>query len=167
MMVFAEELNLQLFINRLAEFESPNSSAYFRFVLSQQIFGNFIAEPPLTLLFGSGPGTTDMYLTGYINDGFTPGWLKLFVDYGFFGFATFAVFLLTCVYQTTRSALIAAAILFQYLWLDGSLVVPQAALVTLLMACAVVRRSEFRPFGAPAQAALSPAPPRSSLPAES
>lgn len=167
MMVFADELNLELFLNRLNEFGNPNSSAYFRFVLSQQVFLNFLNEPPLTLLFGSGPGTTDMYLAGYINDGFTPGWLKLSVDYGFVGFITFAAFLLTCVYQTTRSVLIAAAILFQYLWLDGSLVVPQAALVTLLMACAVVRRSEFRPFGAPAPAALSPAPPRSSLPAES
>ncbi len=141
-------LNLELFTNRLNEFNSPTSSAYFRFVLGQQIFERFLNEPPLTLLFGSGPGSTDSYLRGYISDGFTAGWLKLSVDYGFFGFVTFCAFLLTCVWQTTRSAIIAAAILFQYLWLDGSLVVPQAALLTLLMACAVVRKSTFRPFGA-------------------
>jgi hypothetical protein len=98
-----------------------------------------------------------MYLQGYINDGFTPGWLKLCVDYGFFGFAIFCAFLLTCVYQTTRSPLIAGAILFQYLYLDGSLVVPQSALLTLFMAAMVVRRSTFRPFGiAPAPEAAAP-----------
>ncbi|MDX2233270.1 MAG: hypothetical protein NW200_02115 [Hyphomonadaceae bacterium] len=150
MMVFYRQLNLELFITRLNEFESVNSSAYFRFVLSQQIFERFQAEPFLTLVFGSGPGTADTYLAGYVNDGFIPGWLKLSVDYGFVGFMAFSAFLVTCVYQTTQSRIIAAAVLFQYLWLDSSLVVPQAAFVTLLMMCAVVRRSTFRPFGAPA-----------------
>lgn len=147
LMVFVQELNLEYFGSRLSEFSSPRSSAYFRFVLTQQVFANFMSEPLVTLFFGSGPGATDMYLQGYVNDGFTPGWLKLIVDYGFFGFAAFCGFLLTCVYQTTRSPIIAGAILFQYLYLDGSLVVPQAALLTLFMACAVVRRSTFHPFG--------------------
>jgi hypothetical protein len=155
--VFAQNLNLEYFLKRLGEFNSPNSSAYFRFVLTQQVFSNFTNEPLITLFFGSGPGATDMYLQGYINDGFTPGWLKLCVDYGFFGFAIFCAFLLTCVYQTTRSPLIAGAILFQYLYLDGSLVVPQSALLTLFMAAMVVRRSTFRPFGiAPAPEAAAP-----------
>lgn len=147
LVVFSGQLGLERLFGRLAEFNNPNSSGYFRFVLSQQIFVNFLSEPPITMLFGSGPGVTDSYLAGYISDGFTPGWLKLIVDYGFFGFVTFCAFLLTCVYQTTRSPIIAGAILFQYLYLDGSLVVPQAALLTLFMACAVVRRSTFKPFG--------------------
>ena len=159
--IFAKELNLELFTGRLTEFNNPNSSGYFRFILGQQVFQQFLDEPLLTLIFGAGPGTTDLYLQGYVNDGFTSGWLKLTVDYGFFGFITFSAFMLTCVWQTTRSAVIAAAILFQYLVLDGSLVVPQAALLTLFMVCAVVRKSTFRPFGG-SPAEMSAAPARSS-----
>ena len=146
--LFANQLNLELFTSRLTEFSNPRASGYMRFVLGQQVFEQFLKEPVLTLFFGSGPGATDSYFAGYVTDGFAAGWLKLSVDYGFFGFITFSSFMLTCVWQTTRSAVIAAAILFQYLVLDGSLVVPQAAFVTLLMAAAVVRRSTFRPFGA-------------------
>jgi hypothetical protein len=147
MFVFADRLNLELFTRRLEEFNTPNSSAYFRFVLGQQIFERFLNEPFITLIFGSGPGTADLYLAGYVNDGFIPGWLKLTVDYGFFGFMAFSAFLVTCVYQTTQSRIIAAAALFQYLWLDSSLVVPQAAFITLLMLAGVVRQSTFKPFG--------------------
>jgi hypothetical protein len=41
------------------------------------------------------------------------------------------------------------AAVFQFLWLDGGLIVPQAAFVMLLMMCAVVRKSTFNPLGRP------------------
>ena len=101
----------------------------------------------MTLVFGAGPGASDIYVRGLRSDGFAPGWLKLVIDYGFFGIVIFNAFLITCVWQTTRSAVLAAAIAFQYMILDGSLVVPQGALITLFTACLVVRRSTFKPFG--------------------
>ena len=149
MFAYAEQLNLELFVRRLEEFANPYASGYIRFVVTQQIFDTILREDLLTLFFGSGPGTVDAYFAGFVTDGFAPGWLKLCGDYGFWGFAAFTAFLSTCVYQTTRSMMLTGAAVFQFLWLDGGLVVPQAALILLLMMCAVVRKSTFNPLGRP------------------
>lgn len=144
-------LNLELFLTRLNEFGRPNTSAYARFEVGGQAFERFLNEPLITILFGAGPATVDNYVQGFLSDGFAPGWLKLVAEYGFFGFVIFNAFLITCVWQTTRSAVIAGAIVFQYMVLDNSLVVPQGAILTLFIACLVVRRSKFRPLGATVQ----------------
>ncbi len=148
--IFADALNLDVFTNRLAEFGRPDTSASFRFIVVWQAFERFLQESIPTLLFGAGPAAVEYYVQGLRTDGFVPGWLKLIVDYGFFGFVVFSAFLVTCVWQTTRSSIITAATLFQFLVLDGSLVVPQAALITFVSVAMVVRRSTFRPFGTPA-----------------
>lgn len=150
-----ERLNLGLFIDRLGEFSDPRSSGYARFVSSQIMLDIFSNSNLLKLLFGAGPGASEVYAQGVQSTGatFASTWIKLIVEYGMIGFSLFLVFFFTCVRETLRSNWLAAAFTFHFFFLDGGLAAPQQALMTLLLGayvCLKVRRVEPAPATTPA-----------------
>ncbi len=138
-----DQLNLSLFIDRLGEFTNPRSSGYARFVTSQMMFKMFSESDFVTLLFGAGPGATDGYLAGVKTAGesFASTWIKLILDYGLIGFATFLAFFYTCMKETLRSHWLAVAFSFHFFVLDGGFAVPQQAFMSLLLGGFVVLRA--------------------------
>ncbi|MFE1601183.1 O-antigen ligase family protein [Methylobacterium sp. ID0610] len=88
---------LSLFSARLFEFAavliggehvSANSVSLGRFEFAQAIWRQLDAAPLLALLFGHGPGSADSFVQAAIDNASNPhnDWLKIFVDYGVFGF---------------------------------------------------------------------------------
>ena len=137
-MIFWEQLNLDMLLGRTGEFSDPRSSGFARFTAGGLMFENFIANKPLTLLFGSGPGMAE-YATKLdgVTEAFASAWIKLIVEYGFVGFAAFVSFYLYCIYTTTRSVWLSVAFCFLFLVLDGGLLVPQLAFAALMMGALV------------------------------
>lgn len=137
-MIFWEQLNLGMLLGRTAEFSDPRSSGFARFTAGGLMFQNFIENKPLTLLFGAGPGMAEIYTQlDEVTEAFASAWIKLLVEYGILGFTAFSAFYLYCVYTTTRSAWLALAFYFQFMVLDGGLLVPQLAFAALMMGCLV------------------------------
>ena len=70
---------------------SANSISLGRFEFSVAIWRQIDAASVVKLLFGHGPGATDAIVQAAIDDASNPhnDWLKIFVDYGLFGFVLF------------------------------------------------------------------------------
>ncbi len=116
---------------RLGEFTDPRSSGYARFTGTLNIFEQYLTNDLKNFLIGYGPGTFKQ-VTQAISvseEVFGSGWIKLFIEYGLLGLSAFTVFFLYCVYSSTRSLLLSVALLFQYLILDGPVLVPQLVFV--------------------------------------
>jgi hypothetical protein len=143
-------LNLELFVDRLGEFGDTRSSAFARFGSGGALFQSMASTSTWSPFFGAGPGMTEHYLhTFYGGEAFPSTWIKLLIDYGFIGFFAFCAFFFYCVYSTLRSPWLAAAFLFQFLVLDGGLLVPQQVFAALILGCLVVRAggpAEQRPL---------------------
>lgn len=75
---------------------SANSLSLGRFEFSVAIWREIQATPLVKLLFGQGPGTADTIVQTAIDNASNPhnDWLKIFVDYGAFGFLLFHLILL-------------------------------------------------------------------------
>lgn len=136
------QLNLNLFLDRMNEFNDPRSSGYARFVNSQlmlQIFGN---SDLANLLFGLGPGSTDRIglSLNAVGEAFGSTWIKVIVDYGLVGFGVFLAFFFTCVRHTLRSNWLAIAFTFHFFYLDGGFAVPQQAFLSLFLGAFVCLR---------------------------
>lgn len=146
-------LNLELFVSRIGEVDSPQSSAYARFVSGSLLLNAVDNKDFATLLFGVGPGLSQYYLDA-IGPGsamFASTWVKLLIEYGFIGIITFCAFVYFCVYSTTKKHWLAAAFLFHFTYLDGALLVPQQVFVLLLLGCLVQDKSAMKQRG-PAKA---------------
>ncbi|MBX9682978.1 MAG: hypothetical protein K2X41_04240 [Hyphomicrobium sp.] len=116
---------------RLGEFTDPRSSGYARFTGTLNVFEQYLTNDLKNFLIGYGPGTFKQ-VTQAISSSeevFGSGWIKLFIEYGLLGLSAFTVFFLYCVYSSTRSLLLSVALLFQYLILDGAVLVPQLVFV--------------------------------------
>jgi hypothetical protein len=80
-----------------------------------------------------------------VTEAFSSAWIKLIVEYGIIGFVTFSAFIAYCFYTTTRSIWLTAAFLFQFMVLDGGLLVPQLAFGALMLGCLVRLKDDAAP----------------------
>lgn len=137
-MLFWDKLGLDQMLARVGEFSDPRSSGFARFTAGGMMFENFTKGNPLALLFGNGPGMAfqAQQLDG-VTEAFSSAWIKLIVEYGLVGFATFAAFYAYCLYTSLRSVWLTLAFLFQFMVLDGGLLVPQLAFGALMLGCLV------------------------------
>lgn len=132
------------FIGRTSEFTDPRASGYARFTSTIIIFEKHLTTDLLSFLFGYGPGSFQHIASEMTDETFGSGWIKLFIEYGFFGILSFSAFFLYCVYTSTRSLYIALALLFQYLVLDGALLVPQLSFLSYAIFVMPVRSGDKR-----------------------
>lgn len=134
--------DLELLLSRANEVSAPGSSGYARYGSTPLILNAaFEAQRDWSLVFGLGPGATDQFLTGYEFEVFATAWVKILVEYGVAGLASFTVFLTLCLWTGTRSRVLTGAFLFQFLLLDGNVLVPQYVLLLAFLATLPVLRS--------------------------
>lgn len=117
-------IDLELFVDRLGEFSSTESSAFARFISPYFLIRDFLITSPGKLLFGLGPGAiegvenTATTLAYHAHD---PTWIKMLLEYGLIAATVFMTFFSTAVFQGSRSRILSSAILFFYLFLGGYL----------------------------------------------
>lgn len=110
-----------IFLDRLGEFRSTQSSGSMRFVAPYWFVHDVIAARPGTLLFGYGPGQMKVLglpLDYMIED---TGWLKLLAEYGLVGTVPFMVFYCYSLFRRSPDPLLSFACLFQFMFLGGYL----------------------------------------------
>lgn len=131
--LFGEALNLQFTLDRVAEFGSPRSSAYARYVAPLVRMAEEIDSLAWSTWFGQGPGTIQRSARGLHS--FDPTWAKLLYEYGLAGLLSMLALVL---YATTRSAAplaLRVVLLAGWLVMGGYLLSPEyCALLYLLLA---------------------------------
>jgi len=110
-----------VFLGRLSEFTSTQSSGSARFFAPYWFVHDIVAVRPSTLLFGYGPGR--MVTLGNVPDYavLDSGWLKLLAEYGLVGAVPFLTFYCYCLFRNSPDPLLSFACLFQFLFLGGYL----------------------------------------------
>jgi hypothetical protein len=117
-------IDLSALIDRVGEFSSTNSSGFARFISPFLMLRDFVLVSPGKMLFGLGPGsiegvekaaTTLAYLSH------DPTWIKVVLEYGLIAATLFFTFIASAFFQGSRDRMLAAALLFFYLFLGGYL----------------------------------------------
>ncbi len=117
----ADTFPISFFLDRLSEFTHPLSSGSMRFFGPWWAAADVFGHRPDLLLGGVGPGgmaATVWHFDYAVQDS---SWLKLVVEYGLIGGLPFAVFYGYCLFAGTPDRLLAAALLFQVVFLGGFL----------------------------------------------
>jgi hypothetical protein len=121
-------IDISAFTSRVGEFEDTQTSGFSRFVAPFWLAAEqFQTGSWAGLLLGSGPGTGKFFSNAPENVGFTGGfvasWLKIFYEYGLIGFVIFCCFLASCFRRSRCPRLVVAAIIFAYVFLQGSMTI--------------------------------------------
>ncbi|WP_407147329.1 hypothetical protein [Bradyrhizobium sp. ORS 86] len=125
---------LDLWFDRLSEFQTPNTSAYARFVAPMEMIGHSFDNGPIATWFGNGAGSylrdVRLYHMDYeVND---PTWAKLTYEYGLFGFVLIFAILVQRLYSSRLRIEICNFLLFS--WISVGLVLkPSFALIVWLL----------------------------------
>lgn len=110
-----------VFLGRLDEFTSTQSSGSMRFLAPYWFVQDIVAIRPGTLLFGYGPGRM-MSLENVLDYAvLDASWLKLLAEYGLVGAVPFLVFYCYCLLRGSPDPIISFACLFQFFFLGGYL----------------------------------------------
>ena len=116
-------LDLNFTLNRIHEFENPNTSAYARYVAPMTVVSQTLQSTSASLYIGHGPGTMTPIVQaldlGYqVSD---PTWSKLLVEYGVFGFLFMLVFVVYGLASSATAVEMKASMLFAWLITGGNL----------------------------------------------
>lgn len=117
----ADTFPISFFLDRLGEFAHPQASGSMRFFGPWWAAADVFAGRPDLLLTGVGPGGMADAVWHFDYAVQDSSWLKLIVEYGLIGGLPFAVFYGYCLFAGTPDRLLAAALLFQVLFLGGFL----------------------------------------------
>jgi len=136
---------LGLWFDRLSEFQTPNTSAYARFVAPMEMIGHSFDVGPLTTWFGNGAGSylrdVKLYRMNYeVND---PTWAKLIYEYGLLGFGLIFAILLQRLYSSRLRVEICNYLLFSWISV-GVVLKPSFALTVWLLT--LVGKPTHRPI---------------------
>jgi len=125
---------LDIWFGRLSEFQTPNTSAYARFVAPMEMVGRSFDDGAVTTLLGNGGGS---YLRSIVqlrskyevND---PTWAKLIFEYGLTGFFLVSAIFMGRLYSSRLRVEVSNYILFS--WMSVGLVQkPGFALIVWLL----------------------------------
>jgi hypothetical protein len=111
------------FSKRTTELSKPNSSGNGRFVEPYRFMVETLVSSPSAVVSGIGPGngkeSTDRSEQLVMNPP-----VKAIVEYGLFAGILWMVFIHGCILRTAAPGIVAVAVLIQYDFLNGSLLVP-------------------------------------------
>ena len=135
---------LDLWFDRLSEFQTPNTSAYARFVAPMEMIGHSLDNGPLATWFGNGAGSylrdVQLYHMNYeVND---PTWAKLIYEYGVLGFVLIFAILAQRLYSSRLRIEICNFLMFSWISV-GVVLKPSFALIVWLLT--LVGQSASRP----------------------
>jgi hypothetical protein len=118
-------LDLSGFTSRVGEFQDTRASGFSRFVSPFWLAAEQFATASFQgLLLGNGPGTAKIIAgeTWYTN-GFAATWIKLLYEYGIIGVFVISCFIASCFKRSRCPGLVVAAIIFAYVFLQGSMTI--------------------------------------------
>jgi hypothetical protein len=118
---FADVFPISYFVSRLGEFGNPQASGSMRFFGPYWAVADVFAGRPDLLWTGVGPGGMADEVWNFDYAVQDSSWLKLIVEYGLIGGLPFAVFYAYCLFAGCPDRWLAAALLFQVLFLGGYL----------------------------------------------
>jgi hypothetical protein len=115
-------VDLWVFTSRVGEFEETGSSGFMRFVSPLWLAAkNFDTASLQALLIGHGPGTAKTFVDPWYGGGQIADWFKPFYEYGIIGLFVFCCFLASCLRRSKCPGLLVTAIIFAFLFLQGSI----------------------------------------------
>ncbi len=135
LVAFASELQLQVFIDRIDEFQNVRSSGFARFLSIFYLIDDFLLPDPSAALFGMGAGSIGHMMNFVYYKVHDPSWGKLVFEYGFLGAAVYLPCMAVMVFGTSQHKFIKLALAIQFLALGGYLLTP---IVHVLMLALVV-----------------------------
>ncbi len=118
---FADVFPISYFVARLGEFGNPQASGSMRFFGPYWAAADVFAGRPDLLWTGVGPGGMADEVWNFDYAVQDSSWLKLIVEYGLIGGLPFAIFYAYCLFAGCPDRWLAAALLFQVLFLGGYL----------------------------------------------
>jgi hypothetical protein len=139
---------LDLWFDRLSEFQIPNTSAYARFVAPMEMITHSFDGGMITTWLGNGAGSylrdvAQLRLAYEVND---PTWAKLTYEYGLLGFGLIAAILVQRLYSSRLRVEICNYLLFSWISI-GVVLKPSFALIVWVLTL----------VGKPARQSVSPA----------
>ena len=157
--------NLSVFIDRIGEFGSRESSGFARFISPFYMISDFLITSPKAFLFGLGPGSIEAGVGmaashDYLAHDAT--WIKLLYEYGAIGSLLLLGYMALALFAGARDRILAGAILYLFLFLGGYLLngIMHSFFVALLvwhnMSSVPVKTPARRPLVYPLRPASAP-----------
>jgi hypothetical protein len=125
-LLFAQQLNLAIFVDRVNEFNSTHSSAYARFLSPFQTIKDFYLNDTQSFLFGTGAGSY-RYIAAVARRSYAshdPTWAKVFFEYGMIGAIAYFSFFCYCIFSVRQDSYIKTALFLQFMILGGYILTP-------------------------------------------
>jgi hypothetical protein len=119
-----EALNLSIFVDRIGEFGSRESSGFARFISPFYLISDFLITSPKNFLFGLGPGSIQSGVSlaaSYDYLAHDATWIKLLYEYGAIGSLLLLGYMALALFAGSRDRILAGAILYLFLFLGGYL----------------------------------------------
>ena len=128
-------IDVSVFTSRANEVQNRGTSGFGRLVAPFYLAAeHFDIEALQALLLGSGPGTVKIFVSTWANTlytgNFAATWLKVLHEYGVIGSFIFGCFFACCLRRSRCPGLVTAAVLFAWVFLQGSMTIT-IALCTL------------------------------------
>lgn len=124
-------LDLDFTVGRLAEFKSPHSSAYIRYMAPMRLIGDTFNTEAWTLWLGHGPGSISREVQRY--EFHDPTWSKLIFEYGIAGLASFIALTVVSLRRSAAPFAVRATLWFSWLVMGGHLLSPESNYLTLAL----------------------------------
>lgn len=128
-----DTLKLSVYVDRLNEFNTKQSSAYARFVSMYELLGEYVWTDYMTTLFGRGPGNATEFsaVVDYTTHDTT--WGKILYEYGLVGGVFYFGFVFYCLCFSSASRIIKFALAVMFLFLGGAASIPDAHILNLAL----------------------------------
>ncbi|WP_142850974.1 hypothetical protein [Telmatospirillum sp. J64-1] len=117
----AAQLQLDVIVKRVAEFQQHESSGFARFIAPMWMVSDLQLVDTTRTLFGFGSGATLNAIQSLPYQSHDPTWSKLFFEYGLIGFVLFMGYFLYSLFEQARSVTISLAVLYIFMLLGGML----------------------------------------------
>jgi hypothetical protein len=111
---FARELNLDVFLERADELQSPKSSGFERFVGGFYLFEQFLWHDPWRTLWGAGAGAFVSHAAAAALPASEIAHAKIIFEFGLVGAAVHFGFLIYCIAQSPAPAVVRLAVLVAF-----------------------------------------------------
>lgn len=141
--LFIERGYGEIFIERLDEFNQPNTSGHVRFIAPWLTFNEFLRlESPGTTLLGNGAGSIQEYhgieytfdeLSTVYDTAHPNAYMKLLLEYGLVGGLFFIIFLIYIFLSSKQNKLLTFCLFFNYSFLTGALLQPTTVYLCLIL----------------------------------
>jgi hypothetical protein len=131
------------FSDRLAEFQTPGTSAHLRFITPFWLLGDVVAREPSSLLVGIGAGASERLTLPYVFDVNTP--VKIVLEYGVPALMAYVALFVTAARTRNQAALLVPVLLWFFVTGGYQQFPPVLFFALLLLAVARLRPDTANP----------------------